>query len=291
MTPERYQGVRSRPIPARAGMGLRPEHYAAVTEERPAVAWLEVHSENHFSGARHGLAVLEALRCDYPMSFHGVGLSLGGTDPLDHGHLDELAALVERFQPALVSDHLAWTCIDGRHFNDLLPLPYTEEALENTAHRVNCVQDRLGRRILVENPSTYIAFEGADYSEQAFLAALADRTGCGLLVDVNNVYVNACNHGWSAEAWLEGIPPEAVAEIHLAGHIRRSGPEGDVLIDTHNARVCPAVWALFDRAIALWGPRPSLIEWDQDLPDLAVLLDEARLADRALEASRESVAS
>ncbi len=282
MHERRMIGAEAGAIPAHAGIGLRAAHYDAVLAAPPAVGWLEVHSENYFVAGGRPLAVLEAARREYPVSFHGVGLDLGGTDPLDPADLDRLARLVSRFEPGLVSEHLAWSRFQGRYFNDLLPLPYTEEALINVAARVQAVQERLGRQILMENPSTYVSFPEADYDEAGFLAELSLRSGCGLLVDINNLHVNAVNHGWDARAALHALPASAVAEIHLAGHTRRTLPDGELLIDTHNAPVSPAVWELFGEAVELWGRRPTLIEWDQDLPELPVLVAEAARADTLL---------
>jgi len=272
------------PIPAAAGIGLRPEHYDAVLDTPPRVAWFEVHSENYMGDGGRPVRVLEAVRARAPISFHGVGLSLGSVDPLDTPHLARLRALAHRFEPGLVSEHLAWTSLGGVHFNDLLPLPCTREALRHVARRVERVQDALGRTIAVENPSTYVRFDDEEMDEATFLVALARQTGCSLLADLNNVYVSACNHGRDPYRWLEAIPPELVTEIHLAGHTRRSTGDGEVLIDTHSAPVSDAVWALYDRALSLWGPRPTLIEWDRDLPPLETLVGEARTAQARLEA-------
>lgn len=272
-----------KPIPAAAGIGLRAEHYDTFLTERPTVAWLEVHSENYFGAGGRPLQVLESVRRDYPVSFHGVGLSLGSTDPLNRGHLERLAALVDRFQPGLVSEHLSWSSVAGRYFNDLLPLPYTEEALAHMVARVRQVQERLGRTLLVENPSTYLEFVDSAIPEPEFLAELSRRSGCRLLLDVNNVHVNCTNHGWDAIDYLNRIPPHTVAEIHLAGHTRRELPDGVLLIDTHNAPVSAGVWELYRHALGLWGTRPTLIEWDRDLPSLNVLLAEAGRAATIME--------
>ena len=264
---------------AGAGIGLRAPHVRQVLAERPAVPWLEVHSENYYVDGGPALAALTRLRADYPLSLHGVGMSLGGADPLDRAHLAKLARLIERTEPALVSEHLCWSGIGGRALNDLLPLPYTDEALAHVCARVAEVQDYLGREILVENVSTYLAFADATIPEWEFVAAVARRTGCKLLCDVNNIYVNAMNHGFDADAYLAALPREAIAEIHLAG-FDASGP---CLIDTHGAPVAPDVWALYRRAIARFGPVPTLIEWDIDIPPLATLLAEAATAQTILE--------
>ena len=264
---------------AGAGIGLRAPHVRQVLSERPAVPWLEVHSENYYVDGGPALAALTRIRADYPLSLHGVGMSLGGADPLDRAHLAKLARLIERTEPALVSEHLCWSGIGGRVLNDLLPLPYTDEALAHVCARVAELQDYLGREILVENVSTYLAFADATIPEWEFVAAVARRTGCKLLCDVNNIYVNAMNHGFDADAYLAALPREAIAEIHLAG-FDASGP---CLIDTHGAPVAPDVWALYRRAIARFGPVPTLIEWDTDIPPLATLLAEAATAQTILE--------
>jgi uncharacterized protein (UPF0276 family) len=271
---------------AAAGIGLRAPHVAHVRTERPNVAWLEVHSENYYADGGPALAALDDIRRDYPLSLHGVGMSLGSTDPLDDQHLRKLKRLIARTDPALVSEHLCWSGIGGRHLNDLLPLPYTEEALDHVCRRVAEVQDSLGRELLVENVSSYLAFVGATIPEWEFVAAVARRAGCKLLLDVNNIYVNAVNHGFDPDTYLAAIPGEAIAEIHLAG-FDASGP---CLIDTHGAAVAPDVWALYDRAIARFGARPTLIEWDTDIPPFATLEREAATAQAIIEA-RHAVAA
>ncbi len=273
-------------LPAAAGIGLRSAHVAQVADLHPPVAWLEVHSENYYADGGPALAALLRIRRDYPLSLHGVGMSLGSTDPLDASHLAKLIRLIARVEPAAVSEHLCWSGVGGRHMNDLLPLPYTEEALTHVCQRVAQVQDALGRELLVENVSTYLAFADATIPEWEFVAAVARRTGCKLLLDVNNIYVNAANHGFDADAYLAAIPRSAVAEIHLAG-FDGSGP---CLIDTHGEPVAPEVWALFGRAIRRFGPRPTLIEWDIDIPPLATLVDEAATAQAMMDA-RDAVAA
>ncbi len=268
-------------LPAAAGIGLRAQHVGQVEATRPRVAWLEVHSENYYADGGPALAALDRLRRDYPLSLHGVGMSLGSTDPLDRVHLAKLKRLIARTQPAAVSEHLCWSSVAGRHFNDLLPLPYTEEALAHVCARVTQVQDALGREILVENVSSYVAFADSTIPEWEFVAAVARRTGCKLLVDVNNIHVSAVNHGFDADVYLAAMPRDAVAEIHLAGFEVR----GALLIDTHGAPVAPAVWALYRRALERFGAQPTLIEWDNDIPPLATLLAEAATAQSMLEAS------
>jgi uncharacterized protein len=265
---------------ARAGIGLRAPHHAAVRDTRPDVGWLEVHSENHFAPAGAAHSALDAIRANYPISLHGVGLSLGGTDELDRAHLAQLAAAIDRYEPALVSEHLCWSAAGGRHTNDLLPMPYTREALHHVSSRIVEAQDALGMPLLIENVSSYVAFRDADFTEWDFLAALAQQTGCGLLLDVNNVFVSANNHGFDPLAYLDGLPRYSVREFHLAGHSTRRVGDRELLIDTHNARVCPEVWALYSAAVTRFGRQPTLIEWDADLPDLPVLVAEAHHADR-----------
>lgn len=268
-------------LPAGAGIGLRTLHVRQVIDERPAVPWLEVHSENYYVDGGPALATLDRIRADYPLSLHGVGMSLGSTDPLDRTHLTKLSRLIERTEPALVSEHLCWSGVGGRVLNDLLPLPYTEEALAHVCARVTEVQEFLRRTILVENVSSYLAFADATIPEWEFVAALARRTGCRLLCDVNNIHVNAVNHGFDADIYLDALPADAIAEIHLAGF--ESTPT--CLVDTHGAPVAPAVWALYRRAIARFGPVPTLIEWDTDIPPLSILLAEAATAQQILETS------
>lgn len=270
-------------IPACAGIGLRAEHYDTLLETLPAVGWLEVHSENYFGAGGKPLDYLERIRAHYPLSLHGVGLSIGSTDPLNHWHLTQLKRLIQRFEPALVSEHLSWGSIGGRYLNDLLPLPYTEEALYHLTARVARVQDILGRQILIENISSYLQYTHSTIPEWEFLAELAERAGCGVLLDVNNIYVSARNHGFDPDAYLRAIPHRVVQEIHLAGFTVNRFEGSEILIDTHNQPVYPDVWALYRRAVQRFGPRPTLIEWDTDLPELAVLIGEAQQADAILE--------
>jgi len=273
-------------VPVAAGIGLRAPHVREVLASRPRTAWFEVHSENYFADGGPALAALDRIRADYPLSLHGVGLSLGSTDPLDGTHLDKLARLIARVQPGLVSEHLCWSGVAGRHFNDLLPLPYTEEALDHACARVGRVQDALGRELLVENAASYLAFADATIPEWEFVATLARRTGCRLLVDVNNVHVNAVNHGFDADAYIAALPAAAVAEYHLAGFEATEAG----LVDTHGAPVAGDVWQLYERTVARLGPRPTLIEWDTAIPAFAVLEAEAATAQRYLE-PRDAIAS
>ena len=270
-----------------AGIGLRFPHHRAVLEERPAVAWFEVHAENYMGGGKP-LAYLEAIRRDYPVALHAVALSVGSAGGLDTRHVQRLAALAARIDPVLVSEHLAWTASGGLHFPDLLPLPYTEEALEIVCRNVEQAQQALGRRLLLENPSTYLRYRHSTIAEPAFIAAVAARTGCAILCDVNNIYVNACNHGSDARRYLRTLPAEAVVEFHLAGHRVRKLDDGRAIrIDDHGSRVAPEVWSLYADALAIIGTRATLIEWDTDVPPLAVLLEEAAHAERLL--ARESI--
>jgi uncharacterized protein len=276
--------ARSGLLAARAGIGLRAPHYRDVLRERPAVGWLEVHSENYFSRGGQGLHFLEQVRAHYPLSLHGVGLSLGSADALSGEHLQRLKTLVDRFAPALVSDHLCWGMIGGRHLNDLLPLPFTEEALATVCEHVAQTQDHLQRQILVENVSSYLEFSDSCMPEWEFLAEVAARTGCGILLDVNNVYVSSVNHGFDPLRYLDAMPVHAVQEIHLAGFDRlRLDAGGEVLIDTHGRQVAGPVWNLYGEALSRVGPVPTLIEWDTDVPPLAVLLDEAAKAQAILD--------
>jgi uncharacterized protein (UPF0276 family) len=276
------------PVPAEAGIGLRPPHFAQVLEQRPSVPFFELHSENFFCDGGPLWDTLEAVRRDYPISLHGVGLSLGSADRLDAGHLAALVRLVRRAEPALVSEHVCWGAIDERHFNDLLPLPYTEEALALMVARVQRVQEALGRPMLVENVSSYVHFQHSTLHEWTFLAELSRRSGCGLLLDVNNVYVNSVNHGFDPLDFLDGVPAEAVVEMHLAGFTRKTDAGAPLLIDSHDARVDAAVWALYAQALKRFGPTPTLIEWDRKLPEFALLQEEAALAEGHLRAVAEA---
>lgn len=283
MSPSPCEGrARPAPLPPVAGVGLRFAHHQVFLEQRPAVGWLEVHAENYMGGGQP-LQVLQQLRQDYPLSLHGVGLSLGSAEGLDPAHLERLAQLVERIEPALVSEHLSWSRAGQTYLADLLPLPMTEEALALVCRHVDQVQQRLGRTLLVENPSSYLQFAHSTMAESEFLACVAARTGCAILCDVNNIFVSACNHGWDALAYLDALPPSAIGEIHLAGHSVRTLEGGaELRIDDHGSRVAPAVWALYEEALARFGARPTLIEWDTDIPPLPVLLAEAEQAGRLL---------
>ena len=258
-------------IPARVGIGLRTPHYRELLETLPAIGWFEVHSENYFGAGGQPLYFLEQFRCHYPLSLHGVGLSLGSSDPLNSTHLQKLKTLADRFEPGLVSDHLCWSSVGGQFLNDLLPLPYTGEALKHVVTRIGEAQDYLRRQILVENVSSYLQFKHSTIAEWEFLAEVSRRSGCGILFDVNNIYVSSQNHSFDPKTYVDAIPANAVQEIHLAGF----DSNGECLIDTHGKPVFEAVWPLYDYAIERFGPKPTLIEWDTDIPTLDLLLAEA----------------
>ncbi len=277
-------------IPPRAGIGLKPEHTSGIMQSPPDVGWFEVHAENYMGAGGAPHRFLEWVRERYPLSVHGVGLSIGGAAPLDKAHLHRLRALIDRYEPGLFSEHLAWSTHDGAYLNDLLPLPYTAATLAHVAAHVAEVQDALGRQILIENPSTYIAFEESEMAETEFLRELVRRTGCGLLLDVNNVYVSAQNHGYDAEAYIRAFPAGHVHEIHLAGFFEARDSAGErFLIDAHDSPVRDAVWTLYARAIERTGTVPTLIEWDNDIPALATLAGQAAKADALAMAAERPV--
>jgi len=273
-----------------AGLSLKPQHYDAALACPAAGLWFEVHPENYMVDGGPRLAWLEAIRARHAVSLHGVALSLAADAEPDPAHLARLAALVRRFEPALVSEHLAWSAWRGAYHPDLLPFPRTGEALSRIAGNVSRAQDALGRRIAIENPSHYVRIEGHEWDEVAFLKELARRTGCGLLLDVNNVYVGSRNLGYCAEAYLDSFPGEQVLEIHLAGHTPDPKLGESLLVDSHDAPVVPAVWSLYDRLIARIGSRPTLIERDDNLPDFSTLLTERERADSVLRAPRARAA-
>ena len=277
----------SRLIPTRAGIGLRHVHHQAVIDTHPSVGWLEVHSENYLCGGAP-MHYLETVRRDYAVSLHGVGLSLGTAGPLDRTHLSRIRALAAHIEPGLVSEHVSWSISAGTHFNDLLPLPYTDESLAVMCAHVSEAQECLGRQILIENPSSYLQFSHSTIPEWEFLAEIVRRTSCGLLLDVNNVYVSACNHGFEAHGYIDAIPVGAVQEIHLAGHAVKLLGDLTLRIDDHGSAVADAVWQLYGRALDRFGPVPTLSEWDSAIPDLPVLVAEAAKADAILGAAAET---
>ncbi len=256
------------------GLGLRPRHYQAILRERPRLDWFEALSENYMVPGGRPLDYLTRIRARYPVVLHGVSLSIGSADPLDRAYLKALKALATRIEPAWISDHLCWTGVGGKNLHDLMPLPYTEEALKHVARRVRAVQDFLGRRIVLENVSTYVEYRASVMSEWQFLAALCAEADCDLLLDVNNVYVSAFNHGFDTLEFLDGLPGARVRQIHLAGHDH----SGDLIIDTHDARVIGPVWDLYREALRRFGPVPTMIERDARIPPLAVLMREVRHA-------------
>jgi uncharacterized protein (UPF0276 family) len=265
-------------LPFTAGVGLRAPHYQEVLETLPRLGWVEVHSENFFGGGA-ALRTLLRVREHYPVSLHGVGMGLASPSPLNQAHLSELDRLCQAVQPAAVSEHLSWNMAAGLVSNDLLPFPYTQEALTHVARRVEQVQEKLSRQLLVENLSSYLSFTHSEMSEGEFLSELSRRTGCGILFDVENLYVNTRNLGVDAGSFIRSLPAAAVQEYHLAGYSVRDG----CLVDTHDHPVCPEVWALYEFALQHIGPRPTLIEWDSDIPALPVLMGEAQKAQQRLE--------
>jgi len=272
--------------PCPVGVGFKPEHFDAIVESKPKLGFFEVHAENYMGEGGPPHRRLEAIRGLYPLSLHGVGLSLGSPGSLDLAHLERLAKVAGRYQPALVSEHLAWSTHDGLFFNDLLPLPYNGETLGRVCDHIDLAQTTLGRTILLENPSTYVAFGETTMSETDFLAEIVRRTGCGLLLDVNNVFVSATNHGFDPNRYLAGFPLRAVGEIHLAGYAEEADDAGlPLLIDAHDSPVRETVWRLFAEAIRRRGPTPTLIEWDNDVPAWPALECEARRAEGVIAAA------
>ena len=273
-------------LPPLPGLGFKPQHYAAIREMRPGLGFFEVHAENYMGAGGPPHAMLTALRADYALSLHGVGLSIGGPDPLDRDHLARLRALNDRYQPESFSEHLAWASHAGEFLNDLLPLPYTPETLGIVCDHIDQLQMALGRQILLENPATYVLFEQSEIPETEFLAEIAARTGCGLLLDINNVFVSCTNHRTDPRAYLDAFPMFAVGELHLGGHEEEELPSGPLLIDAHGAAVADPVWTLYAETVTKFGALPSLVEWDNDVPDFPVLLAEAERAFAILERAR-----
>jgi uncharacterized protein (UPF0276 family) len=273
-------------LPATTGLGFKPEHWRDIAAAPGAVRFYEFHAENYMGAGGAPHAMLSRLREDHALSLHGVGLSIGGAGPLDRDHLARLRHLIDRYDPASFSEHLAWCSHGGEWLNDLLPLPYTTGTLATVCAHIDEVQHTLGRRMLLENPATYVTFAASTWAEPEFLAEIARRTGCGLLLDVNNVFVSATNHRFDARAWLAALPLAAVGQVHLAGHETEALPSGPLLIDSHGRAVAEPVWTLYAELIARTGPLPTLIEWDTDVPAFAVLLAEARRAGAILDAAR-----
>jgi hypothetical protein len=281
-----YQSPTS-PLPARAGAGLKPKHYEAIIERQPDIGWFEIHPENYMGRGGPPLRYLERIRADYPISLHSVGTSLGSHLPLDREHLKRLKLLVDRFEPGLVSEHLSWSHGYEWYTHDLIPLFYTEETLHLVVEHIDQVQEYLGRRILIENPSTYLQFKRSEIPEQIFFVEAARRSGAGLLLDINNVYVSCCNHDWSVDDYLSAIPPEMVAEVHLAGHSVQRLEGGMLRVDDHGSPVCAEVWQLYRNYIDKHGALPTLIEWDSNIPEFTELFREVGFAEEFLRRAHE----
>ncbi len=273
------------PLAGRSGASFKPQHLGAILEDgKDAVGFLEVHAENYMGDGGPPHAALTRVRESFPVSLHGVAMSIGGEKPLDEDHLARFAELVRRYEPALVSEHLAWSTHDDVFFNDLLPLPYTDETLARICGHIGRMQEAIGREILLENPSTYVLFAESTWSETDFMREIAARTGCGLLLDINNVFVSATNHGYSAISYLGDFPLDKVGEIHLAGHDTQADDDGrPLLIDSHDRPVADPVWTLYDMVIRQCGPLPTLVEWDNEVPDWPVLRAEAAAAQAILD--------
>lgn len=275
----------SKKLPNRAGVGLKAEHYQVIIDTEPELGWVEIHPENYMGAGGPPHNYLTKIRELYALSIHGVGLSIGGADRLDKNHLKRLKILIDRYQPQSFSEHLAWSSHNGRYYNDLLAAPYTNETLQVVCDHVDEVQDTLGCRMLLENPATYIAFENSTIDEIDFLTSIAETTGCGLLLDVNNVFVSCTNHNKDARSYIERFPHHYVGEIHLAGHSDdRDDAGAKILIDAHDREVCDDVWAFYELALACGDAVPTLIEWDNNIPEFDVLFAEAQKADRRLAA-------
>jgi uncharacterized protein (UPF0276 family) len=274
----------SKDLPLSAGIGYKSQHFSGLMEAPGPVSWLEIHAENYMGAGGLPLAQLRALAERFPISVHGVGLSIGGTSPLDRDHLARLRHLIDWLHPASFSEHLAWSTHDTGFLNDLLPVPYTNATLARVTDHIDQVQEALGRRMLLENPSTYLAFAETEMSEVDFLQEIAKRTGCGLLLDVNNVFVSATNQGYDPRGYIDAFPLAHVGEVHLGGHDEDADDHGrPLLIDSHGASVVDPVWTLYAHTIAVAGPRPTLIEWDTDVPPLPELISEAARAEAILQ--------
>ncbi len=278
-------------LPPLPGVGYKAQHFAAIKDQPGSVAWLEIHAENYMGNGGRPIAQLRNLRESFPISCHGVGLSIGGEEPLDAEHLQRLKTLVEWLNPAAFSEHLAWSTHEGVYFNDLLPLPYTEKTLSRVCAHIDQVQDKLSRQMLLENPSNYLEFSESSISETEFIAEVSRRTGCGLLLDINNVHISSVNRGWDARAYINDFPLEKVGEFHLGGHIGELDEFGnELLIDNHGTEIHDPVWELFEYTIERGGPKPTLIEWDNDVPDWTVLAAEAERAAAYLSAGAKKAA-
>ncbi len=282
-------------LPARAGISLKARHYSLILESAPDIGWFEIHPENYMGNGGAPHQYLTAIRNEYPISMHGVGMSLGSASDIDQSHLDALSLLVKRYQPEQISEHLSWSRMGSTYVNDLLPLPYNDESLQVMINNIDLVQTALGRKILIENPSAYLAFDNNEYSEPAFLNTLVKHSGCGLLLDVNNIFVSACNQGFDPCRYLSDLNMEPVEEIHLAGHAVHDIDGQEIRIDNHGSNVINDVWKLYETAIKLINKRaPTLIEWDTDVPELSVLISEMKQADsimnQALTRSKKTVA-
>ena len=273
-------------LPTRAGLCLKPQHYEVILREQPDVGWFEVHAENYLGAGGAPLHYLEKIRQNYPLSIHGVGLSIGSENGLDANHLDRVAHLVDRFQPESFSEHLAWSTHDNQFLSDLLPVPYNRQTEDTVCNHIDQVQTRIGQRMLLENPSNYLSLADSSLPESEFITNVIKRTGCGLLLDVNNVYVSAHNCDYSAAQYIDKLPLQSVGEIHLAGHSIDTTVEAEpLLIDAHDREVCDAVWKLFAHTISLTGAVPSLIEWDTEVPEWDIFVSELNRADEILQES------
>jgi uncharacterized protein (UPF0276 family) len=257
------------------GVGLRSPHYHDILEQKPNIGWFEVHSENYLVDGGLVLAMLSSIRKDYPVSMHGVGLSLGSAQVIEDSHLGRLKKLADYLDPFLISEHLSWNYVDNTYLPDLIPVPYTDEAIQVFCRNIERTQDFLQRQILIENPSSYMEYVRSNYSEPEFLTKIASKSGAGILLDVNNIYVSCVNHGWDAKAYINSIPKNLVKEIHLAGHSVKEIKDQKLLIDTHDNFVCQEVWELYALAIQKFGNVPTLLEWDSNIPALSVLVTEA----------------
>lgn len=281
----------ARATPFTAGVGLKPAHYRAILAQKPAVGFFEIHAENYMGAGGPPHRYLSAIREHYPLSLHGVGLSIGASHALSDAHLGRLKLLIDRYQPAMFSEHLAWSTHASRYLNDLLPIPYTGEALQRVTEHIDTTQTLLGRKLLLENPATYVQFAESTYSEPEFINEIVRRTGCGLLLDVNNVYVSAINHGFAPYAYIDAINLTSVSEIHLAGHVREVDIDGSaLLIDTHDRCISDAVWSLYAYTVRRTGAVATMIEWDADIPGLEVLLEQSRKADAVMQATLSALA-